>query len=473
MVLVVGMVVYFLLMLFIGAVASKKVKTADDYLVAKRRLPFLIAMPTIVATWFGAGSCLGVSGMVYQGSFYDVIADPFAIACALLVAGIFFASPFRKTGKLTISDILNTHYGPKVEKIASILTLPFYIGTLASQMLAIGIIFHITTGLNTELGIMLGSVIVIVYTMVGGMWAVSCTDVIQLVLLIVGLVILFCITWRAAPLADTLPQFWREFSTLKPQKFGFLSYLAFIGQLLMTGLGAIMGQDLIQRFFSCRTPTIAKWSAITGSGVYLLLGFIPLFIGVAGRFLYPNLGNAEQLLPQLARDYLSPTVFMLFAIGLIAAIMSTADSYLLAATAILTQNIINRRSLKTLRLGNLLIAVTAFIVAVFSKSIFNLMVHSGAMLFVAIFFPTTIALFWKKASCYPQAALSSMALGTLTWLGWVFLGKTPELTFEEHLFAAATAGAIGSCIGYVVVVFRVWCIARYELHLRKIGGDQR
>ncbi|MCB1181041.1 MAG: sodium:solute symporter family protein [Chlamydiia bacterium] len=464
MTLLFGIGAYLVFLLSIGAVAGRKVKTVEDYLVAKRRLPFFMAVPTIVATWFGAGSCMGVSGTVHRGSFYEVIADPFACSCGLVIAGLFFAARFRRTEKFTISDVLGKAYGKQVERFSSLLMLPFYVGTLASQMLALGVIFHIATGLDMQMGILIGSAIVVLYTMAGGMWAVSCTDFVQLALLIVGLTLLFTITWRSAPLQETLPQFWHEFSELKPQSLGLFPFLAFIGQLLMTGLGAIMGQDLIQRFFSCRTEKVAKWSTITAGGGYFALGLIPLFIGVAGRALYPHLSASDQLLPQLARDHLSTFTFSLFAAGLIAAIMSTADSYLLAGTAILTQNIFKTKNLKMMRASNLIIAAVSFTVAMFSKSIFNLMVHSGATLFVSIFVPTALALYGKKANNYPLAAWTSMLSGLVGWLGWLFLIKPHVLSFEEHLFAAATVGGIASLCGYYVPV-----VTRYTHSTLRIG----
>src|ERR1700730_2218426 len=106
-----GLSLYLLTMLLVGYLASRRITTMQSYLIADRRLPSLLAVPTIVATWFGAGSCMGVSGTVYSQGFYGVIADPFGCSLALIIAGLFFAIPLRRLGVLTISDVLYRSYG--------------------------------------------------------------------------------------------------------------------------------------------------------------------------------------------------------------------------------------------------------------------------------------------------------------------------------------------------------------------------
>lgn len=451
---IVGISFYFLLMALIGYFASRKVKTMEDYLIAGRKLPFYLALPTVVATWFGAGSSMGVSGAVYSQGFYGVIADPFGCSLALLIAGLFFAAPFRRLRLLTISDLLGKAYGDRFEKVSSLIVLPFYIGTLASQMLAMGYVFQIVSGAQLEIGILLGAIIVMTYTISGGMWAVTLTDFIQFGLLSLGLVIILPICFEHVK--DSKVVFSTcldEFTKILPQdSHPSFSWLSYSGRVLMTGLGAIMGQDLLQRFLASRSETVARYSGIVGAGVYMLLGLIPLFIGIAGREIYPSLEIPEHLIPLLAKEYLSPIAFTIFACGLFSAIMSTADSYLLAGTTLVTNNVIlkmwpvsqEKKKISILRIVNLSIALIAFALAFTGQSIFNLMVHSGTILFVAIFVPTSAALFWTGANA--PAAWCSIVSGITGWLGFLFFGG--ELN-EDLLFAGASFGALVSLIAYV------------------------
>lgn len=449
-----GVGIYFFLMALIGYLASRKVKTMEDYLIAGRRLPFYLALPTVVATWFGAGSSMGVSGTVYSQGFYGVIADPFGCSLALLIAGLFFAAPFRRLKLLTISDLLGNAYGSRFERVSSLIVLPFYIGTLASQMLAMGYVFQIVSGAQLEMGILLGALIVVTYTVSGGMWAVTLTDFIQFGLLSLGLLIILPICFEQIKDNNAvLSIFINEFKSVIPNvEHSSFSWLAYSGRVLMTGLGAIMGQDLLQRFLASRSESVARYSGIVGAAAYMLLGLIPLFIGIAGREIYPNLETPEHLIPLLAKEYLSPVAFALFACGLFSAIMSTADSYLLAGTTLVTNNVIlklrpiskEKNKIVILRLVNLAIALIALALAFTGQSIFNMMVHSGTILFVAIFVPASAALFWKGANT--PSAWASVISGVAGWLGYIFFGS--ELS-EDLLFSAASFGALLSLIAYI------------------------
>jgi SSS family solute:Na+ symporter len=469
---IIGITLYFVIMAAIGYFASRRIHTLEDYMIAGRRLPFFLAVPTIVATWFGAGSSMGVSGTVYDQGFYGVIADPFGCSLALLIAGLFFAAPFRRLKLLTISDLLRNAYGPLFERVATILMIPLYIGTLASQMLAMGYVFHIISGMTPEIGILLGSFIVIFYTVAGGMWAVTLTDFIQFGLLVIGLLILIPTTLGQIQDHNVVFQtMLQEFSTLIPQQQSNTDWLAYSGRILMTGLGAIMGQDLIQRSVSSRSESVARWSAIVGAFFYFALGLIPLFIGIAGRFIFADLQQPELLIPLLAKEFLSPVAFTIFACGLFSAIMSTADSYLLAGTSLITHNIILKikpiesepKKIKILRIVNVSISLIALVLAFTAQSIFDLMVHSGATLFVAIFVPVTAALFWKRTS--PAHAWSALIVGTISWIGFIGFNYSNLSTQHENvLFSAAAFGGIMSLLAFLISAIFIFATKSFKEH---------
>lgn len=455
--------IYLVVMTLIGHLSNKRVKTLEDYLIAGRKLPFNLVVPTLVATCFGAGSCLGVSGSVYSQGFYAVIADPFGCSLALLIAGFFYAVPFRKLGVITISDLLAKSYGRHFELSATLLMVPFYAGTLASQMLAMGHAFEIFLGGSFEYGVLIGSFVIVMYTVTGGMWAVTITDFVQLVLLVIALLLVLNISLtQVSDLEATFKAFFHEFTLMGPRANMPLSNLSYAGRLLMTGLGCVMGQDFIQRILSSKSGQVARNSTVCAAFIYFTIGLIPLFIGVAGREIIPNLNNAEQLIPVLAKTYMSPLAFTLFACGLLSAIMSTADSYLLAGTSLIAKNIVfriwpiasERAKIRLVRIINILLALVALGLAFSGQTIFDLMVHSGATLFVAIFVPTSAALFLKKASL--QAAWSSLCAGLVTWVGFIVFAsyRYKGLTYDDILFSAAAFGGIFSLLAYTAVA--VW-----------------
>lgn len=458
MIFFLGVGLYFILMTVIGLLASRHCKTMDDYLVAGRRLPLYLAIPTVVATWFGAGSSMGVSGTVYSQGFYGVLPDPFGCSLALLIAGLIFAVPLRRLRLLTISDLLRKAYGKEFELAATFVVLPFYVGTLASQMLAMGYIFQIVSGISLELGILIGASVVVFYTVTGGMWAVTITDFVQFALLSLGLVIVLpiCIN-QVQDSQAVFDRFIGEFSNLGPRGSGQMDWLSYAGRILLTGLGAIMGQDLIQRVLAARSEYVARYSCIFGAFSYFLLGLIPLYIGLAGREIYASLEIPEQLIPLLAKQFLSPFWFTLFGCGLLSAIMSTADSYLLAGTTLLTNNFLlkiwplstDKAKIALLRWISLGLSLTALALSYSGNSIFDMMVHSGATLFVGIFVPVSAALFWKGANS--AAAWGSMAAGIFCWLGFIFLNAGQMEGNEDLLFAAATIGGCASLAVYAAI----------------------
>lgn len=450
---------YIVGMVFIGYLAGRRVRTMEDYLIAGRRLPIFLAVPTIVATFFGAGSCMGVSGTVYSQGYYGVLADPFGCSLTLLIAGLFYAAPFRRLRLLTVADLLGKAYGPRFERVSTILMLPLYVGTLASQMLAMGYVFHLVSGASQEVGILLGSLVVVIYTVSGGMWAVTVTDFIQFSLLVMGLLILLPVCFEQVPDTHAVRQkFFQEFITLLPAGQPNFDWLSYSGRILMTGLGAIMGQDLIQRCLASRSESVARSSAMLGGLIYFLLGLIPLYIGLAGRDIFPHLEKPELLMPLLAQQFLSPLAFALFACGLLSAIMSTADSYLLAGTSLLANNVLlkvwhidtEKNKIFLLRVLNVTLAITAFGLAMSGPSIFDMMVHSGATLFVAVFVPASAALFWRGAN--RPAAWTSLLVGLVSWIGYMWMdGREFALQHEDILFSAAVVGWAMSLLSYLVV----------------------
>jgi SSS family solute:Na+ symporter len=456
---IIGITAYFVTMALIGYFASRRVQTMNDFLSAGRRLPLYLAVPTVVATWFGAGVSMGISGAVYTQGFYGVIADPFGCAIALVIAGLFFAGRFKRLGLLTLSDLFGKVYGSRFERFATIIVLPFYIGTIASQMLAMGYVFQLVSGASLEVGIVLGAVMVVTYTVSGGIWAVTITDFVQFFLLSIGLIIVVPICLNQVPDTERLFNvFLSEFKTVLPASHDSFNWLAYIGRILMTGLGTIMGQDLIQRFLACRSEKVARYSGVIGGGCYFILGLVPMFIGLAGREIYVHLEQPEHLIPLLAKEYLPPLVFTLFACGLFSAIMSSADSYLLAGATLITNNLIlkiwptphERSKLSILRWINIGVALVALGLSLTGQSIFDMMVHAGTTLFVAIFVPGTAALFWKGANT--PAAWSSVFLGLASWIGFIFF-NTPYYQGQhaDLLFAAAAFGALSSLVSYIVV----------------------
>ena len=465
--LVAGMAVYMIGMLIIGWLSSRRVGEMSDFLVAGRRLPLWMATATLLATWFGAGSSMGVAATVYSDGVIGVLPDPFGASVSLILAGILIVGMLRKQGCMTVTDIIERKFGKGAGIYASLWMIPVYIGWLGAQLLGLGTILNLLTGISVIKGTLIGSAVVLLYTYAGGMWAVTLTDVVQVGIMIVGLVMLLPGTVEMAGGAPALLGTLRETDTLLPVgASGFEDGVYYVGSWIVMGLGCMVGQDLIQRSLASKNAQVAISSSVISGFMYLLIGFIPITIGIAARVILPKYGITEavmgdelsnQVLPRIAilvlgRSY--PVILTIFIAALTAAIMSSADSSLLAGASLLCNNVLaplfpkmrDRRLLLGTRVATVVLTIIALVLAIWVKSIYSLMINSWISQLVVIFLPVMMALYVKRAT--RNCAWATMIVGTLVWLGYTFItscgsGKElGDLLGSSEFDRAITCGAV-------------------------------
>ncbi|MBQ9088350.1 MAG: sodium:solute symporter family protein [Lentisphaeria bacterium] len=466
--LCIGMVLYCGVMLFIGWWSSRKVQEVHDFLVAGRRLPLWMATATLLATWFGAGSSMGVAATVYKDGINGVLADPFGAALSLIFAGIFIVGLLRKKGCMTVTDIIARRYGEGAGIYASLWMIPVYIGWLGAQLKGLGTILNLLTGMSVTTGTWIGAVVVLFYTCAGGMWAVTLTDVVQVGIMIIGLLIIMPgavnLSGGAEALMASLSP--RDLSLLPQDVANANDVVYYIGSWIIMGLGCMVGQDLIQRSLSSRDDKIAVSSSIMSGFFYLLVGIIPITIGFCARLVFKKYGIDEnimggdlenQVLPRMAMIILGdihPILLTIFLSALVAAIMSSADSSLLAGASLLCNNVLEpfspgflkRHMLGATRITTVLLTVIALYFAINVESIYALMINSWISQLVVVFLPVMMALYLPRSS--KQAAWATMLVGTAVWLGYTFItscgsGMTfVQLLDSDRFDRAITCGAV-------------------------------
>ena len=159
-----------MLTLAIGYWASKRVKGTDDYMLAGRSLPLALSSAALFATWFGSETIFGASSQFLEGGLYAVIEDPFGAALCLLLFGLFITRKLYAMKLLTLGDFFKVRYGKTTEVIAGIFFVPSYLGYIAAQLVAMGLVLNVVTGLETWEGIVISAAVVTFYTYIGGMW---------------------------------------------------------------------------------------------------------------------------------------------------------------------------------------------------------------------------------------------------------------------------------------------------------------
>ncbi|HPM42692.1 MAG TPA: sodium:solute symporter family protein, partial [Candidatus Omnitrophota bacterium] len=317
-------------MLSIGWWASKKVHNTKDYIVAGGRLGWMLSIGAIFATWFGAETCMGSSGTAFQKGILGVIADPFGAGLCLILSGLFFAKYFRKMNIETVVDYFENRYGKDVSGLLSLVYIPVYIGWIGAQLLAFGYILNSLTGIEIMPAVIISTIVVVIYTYSGGMWADTVTDLFQAAILLAGLAILYpVLVHDIGGFAYAKSKIPADFFHFYPKGSSPLDWLNYIQAWIIVGLGSLPAQDLFQRTMAAKNAKISKWASIVAGVLYIVVGLLPVFLGILGRVALPE-SSGEKILVELALRYLSPPLIALMIGALLSAIMSSADSAILA-----------------------------------------------------------------------------------------------------------------------------------------------
>ncbi|MEY2612535.1 MAG: Sodium/glucose cotransporter, partial [Planctomycetota bacterium] len=295
--LLVFVLLYLLGTLAIGAWAGTRVKNTEDFAVAGHSLPLYMVITTSFATWFGAETVMGIPAKFVEGGLNSVIEDPFGASMCLVLVGLFFATRLYRMKLLTIGDFYRKRFGTPVEILCSVMIIISYLGWVAAQITALGLVFTILSGgeINHATGMIIGTVLVLVYVMMGGMLAVAWTDFIQMIVLVIGL---SYIAWYASGLvggADKVFAYASEkdwFKILPPPSFK--DWAFFIAAAITMMLGSIPQQDVFQRVMSAKDERSAKLGAVIGGLCYLAFAFVPMFIVVAALIQMPE--HSKELL---------------------------------------------------------------------------------------------------------------------------------------------------------------------------------
>ena len=259
--LIASVLLYLAITIGIGLWAASRVHNAKDYLVAGRSLPLYMNMATVFATWFGAETVLSVSATFAKDGLHGVPADPFGASFALVFVALFFAKAFYRMDLLTIGDFYHKRYGKLVEVLTSLAITASYLDWTSAQLTALGLVFHVLTGgaLGLNQCIALGALVVIVYTMFGGMWSVALTDLFQTVIIVIGLLV---IAWLIGDLAGgpakVIAQAHAEGKFDFWPSGGLTEWLPFVAAWMTMALGSIPQQDVFQRVTSAARCWVAR-----------------------------------------------------------------------------------------------------------------------------------------------------------------------------------------------------------------------
>lgn len=430
---------YLALTIVVGVWASRKVKSTNDFVVAGRKLPLYVATSAMFATWFGSETVMGAPSEFVEGGVLAIIEDPFGAALCLILVGALVARPLYRLNILTFNDFYRMRFGRKAEIVSAGLMIPSYFGWIAGQMIAMAVILNVLTGMSMAMGVTVCTLVVVAYTYVGGMWAVSVTDFLQTIMIIIGIIAL---AWKVNA------QVGGPETVFSSQPEGFFHFFPewdldhmvhYVAAWITIGLGSIPGQDVFQRVMSAKNENTAVRAGYLGGLMYLTIGMIPLYIGLCTKHLHPDLlnGDTQALLPIMALKYTDTGIQVLFFGALLSAILSTTSGAILAPATVLGENLVkpmfgnlsDAQLLSVMRMGVVLIAAASMWMALSGSSIFELVSLSSALSLVSIFVPLMAGLYWQAAN--EAGALAAMVVGMGTWMVCEFVLEThwPSLIY--------------------------------------------
>jgi solute:Na+ symporter, SSS family len=459
--LITSVVLYLLGTLGLGVWAGSRIKNTSDFAVAGRSLPLIMVVTTTFATWFGAETVMGIPAKFVQGGMNALVEDPFGAGTCLILVGVFFAARLYKLNLLTIGDYYRARYGKGIEVFCSVAIILSYLGWVAAQITALGLVFSVLTNgaMSETAGMIVGTLAVLIYVVVGGFLAVALTDFIQMIVLVVGLSI---IAFFSAQLAGgtghvlamaTERNLWKF---LPPPSFTDIAF--FVGSAVTMMFGSIPQQDVYQRVMSAKNAPTARAGAIIGGGSYILFAFVPMFIVtcaviVMGDAALDLKSGYQRVLPTFVMSKMPLVMQILFFGALLSAIKSTSSATLLAPSTSFVENILknlrpqmsDRQQLFAMRATIVVFAalVLAYAIAMRGTAIYDLVTSAYQVTLVGAFVPLVMGLYWKRATT--QGAILSLAAGIGTWIAFF-----PQISHLGDLFPGQLAGLLAAFAGLVL-----------------------
>lgn len=452
-------VLYWIISVGVGLYAARYVNNSKDFAVAGRSLPMYIVTATVFATWFGSETVLGISSTFVKEGLKGVVADPFGSSLCLIFVGLFFARPLYRMNLLTIGDYYRNKYGRTVEILVSLCIVVSYLGWVAAQIKALGLVFSVVSGgaIDMNTGMIIGAGSVLIYTLMGGMWSVAITDFLQMIIIMIGMLYM---GWEVSNMVGGASHVVEH--AVQAGKMEFWpaptsrEVLWFFAAWITMMLGSIPQQDVFQRVASAHSENAAANSAVLGGSLYFLFAFIPMFLAYSATLIDPKMVESllgtdpQMILPTLIMTKMPLLAQVMFFGALLSAIKSCASATLLAPSVTFSENILkplfkNQSDQQFLFMMRVVVLIFTAIVTLFAMnteaSIYKMVENAYKVTLVAAFVPLAFGLYWKHATS--QGAQLSIVFGLASWI-------TLEVVSPEGFWPPQLVGVLMSLTGMLL-----------------------
>ena len=456
-------VVYLVAMLAFGFWGKSRTKNSADFLVAGRRLGPALYTGTMAAVVLGGASTVGGVGLGYKygiSGMWLVV----AIAIGLLALSLFFAGRIQRLRVYTVAQMLKLRYGVDATSTSGIVMAAYTLMLSVTSTIAYATIFNVLFDTNRTLSVIIGGVIVMLYSSIGGMWSITLTDMVQFILKTIGIFFLLLpFTWHRAGGFDGI----RERAGDAAFNLGTIGIGTIVTFFVVYTFGMLIGQDIWQRVFTARSPQVAKWGGTTAAIYCLLYGVAGAVIGMAASTFLGDVEAKDDVYAQIAETILPVGISGIVLAAAVAAMMSTASGALIATATVaktdvkpLLLRVIGRGSAEeevaergtdersdgkddvhSDRLYVVVLGIAVIVIAALLNDVVAALTVAYDILVGGLLVPILGGFLWKRAT--GAGALMAMAAGTVVTLGSMFFFGV--LANEPIYFGLAV-----SLVAYVV-----------------------
>ncbi|MGE7694672.1 sodium:solute symporter [Lysinibacillus sp. NPDC094177] len=425
------LLLYFGVLMIIGIIGVKKAKSEKDFVLAGSRLGYYSHVGCLAAVIIGGAATMGSTTLGYNfgvSGLWFVSMMGFGIAAL----GLFVVNKIGGYEVFTISQLLGKRFGEGTQLISAIVTAIYTLMVVVTQVIGMGNVIHVLLGWSLIPSMIIGGGIVLFYTILGGMWSITLTDIIQFIVMTIGVFfIMFPFSVNSVggltALFSSVPE-----AHLSLTNIGWDRIFQYF---LLYFFGLMVSQDIWQRVFTARNQKVAKRSAISAGLYSVLYGLVLSIVGMCALVLLPNLGDSQSAFTSLALEILPPGLLGLVLASVCSALMSNASGAIFASATLITNDIIkvyvkkdmtDEDIINTSRIVIFGLGVLAIIFSVWIQNILVALDMAYAILSGAIFVPLIVGLYWKRVTS-KAAFYSIIASSLVIFVSFIIFGITSTL----------------------------------------------
>jgi SSS family solute:Na+ symporter len=428
--IILGVAISVVLVLVVGIAVGRKIDgDSSNYLVAGRRLGVPLVAVSLTAAAVDANATVGNTDLTSQFGFWSGASLAIGLALCLLLTGLFLAKRMNAMKLFTLGDFFRLRYNRPTEVAASVLMVVSFTVLLAGNMVACGFLLEHFAGIPYAWGVVLAVLLVLAYTIAGGLFSDAYTAVIQTAITIVAAIVL--LLWVATTLGIVIPEGMGPFAfeqLTDPAVGAPINWAT----LISLAIGDIVAIDFMQRIFGAKSPTIARRSCFWAAGLTAAIGTVFAIVALSASATLGISVDDGPILYTLLGDFAPPIVAILVLSGIVAASFSTASGAMLATSAIAVRNIftVRRRSgdgpdplLRWTRIAMIPFVMAGAFLAIRVSQTGILLTLAFDLMLACLAAPFIFGVFWKR----PGAVAALTAIGVGFVVRMTFLALTPTL----------------------------------------------